>query len=187
MLASVREANATAAARRRQRRLRQFLRHERLSVDMALAEMEHHSAPRGWKKARAEEEDHELNYTATVRTHPPPLQAASTVYYTFGDDEEKLAAGVRPAPLSEVAGPQERFQRHTVEQIVDFVPVVQILDAPVPQMGASTPAVLEQVIVPPRQEVQVVGRGARVRAGGRAGVGCLAGRTSWPHGRYTGV
>ena len=177
MLASVREANATAAARRRQRRLRQFLRHERLSVDMALAEMQHHSAPRGWKKARAEEEDHELSYTATVRTHPPP-QAASTVYNTFGDDEEVLAAGVRPAPLSEVAGPQERFQRHTVEQIVDFVPVVQILDAPVPQMGESTATVLEQVIVPPRQEVQVVGRGARVRAGGRAGVGCLAGWTS---------
>ena len=100
------------------------------------------------------------------------------MYHTFGDDEEVLAAGVRPAPLSEVAGPQERVQRHTVEQIVDFVPVVVILDAPVPQMGASTPAVLEQVIVPLRQEVQVVGRSAGVRAGGRAGVGCLAGRTS---------
>ena len=82
---------------------------------MALAEMQHHTAPRGQMTARAREEDHELNYTATVRTHPPP-QAASTVYYTFGDDEEVLAAGVRPAPLSEVAGPQERVQRHTVEQ-----------------------------------------------------------------------
>ena len=99
---------------------------------MALAEMQHHTAPREQMTARAGEEDHELNYTAT---HPPP-QAASTVYYTFGDDEEVLAAGVRPAPLSEVAGPQERVQRHTVEQIVDIVPVLQILDAPVSQMGA---------------------------------------------------
>ena len=53
MLASVRDANASGAARRRQRRLRQWLRHERLSVAMALAESTHHSAPRGQKMARA--------------------------------------------------------------------------------------------------------------------------------------
>ena len=67
-----------------------------------------------------------MHHTATVRTHPLP-QAASTVYCTFGDDEEVLAVEVRPAPLSEVAGVQERVQRHTVEQIEDFVPMVQIL------------------------------------------------------------
>ena len=39
--------------RRRQRRLRQWLRHERLSVAMALAESTHHAALRGQKKARA--------------------------------------------------------------------------------------------------------------------------------------
>ena len=89
---------------------------------MALAGMKHHT-------------EHELNYTATVRTHPPP-QAPSTVYHTFGDDEEVLAAG-------------------------RFVPVVRILDA---QMATSIRAVLEQMIVPPLPEVQVVGRVARVRA-----------------------
>ena len=57
MLASVRDADGTAATRRRQRRLRQFLRHERLSVAMALAEMQHHTAPRGQMTARAGEED----------------------------------------------------------------------------------------------------------------------------------
>ena len=98
-----------------------------------------------------------MHCTATVRTHPL-RQAASTVRYTCGDDEEVLAAGVCPAPLSEVAGRQERVHRHSVEQIVDFVPVVQILDGPVPQMVASIPAVLEQVIVPPLPEVHVVGR-----------------------------
>ena len=43
---------ATGAARRRQRRLRQSLRHERLSVAMAFAESQHHT-PRGQKMARA--------------------------------------------------------------------------------------------------------------------------------------
>ena len=42
---------AAAARRRRERRLRQFLRYERLSVAMALAEMKHHTAPRGQKTA----------------------------------------------------------------------------------------------------------------------------------------
>ena len=44
--------HAGAAMRRRQRRLRQWLRHERLSVAMALAETNHHAAPRGQTKAR---------------------------------------------------------------------------------------------------------------------------------------
>ena len=45
--------HAGAARRRRERRLRQFLRHERLSVAMALAEFSHHAAPRGQTLARA--------------------------------------------------------------------------------------------------------------------------------------
>ena len=43
-----------AARRRRQRRLRQFLRHERLGVAMALADSPHHIAQRQ-KTARASE------------------------------------------------------------------------------------------------------------------------------------
>ena len=45
--------HAGAAIRRRQRRLRQWLRHERLSAAMALAETSHHAAPREQTKARA--------------------------------------------------------------------------------------------------------------------------------------
>ena len=45
--------HAGAAMRRRQRRLRQWLRHERLSVATALAENSHHAEPRGQTKARA--------------------------------------------------------------------------------------------------------------------------------------
>ena len=36
-----------AAKRRRERRLRSWLRHERMTVAMALAEVTHHTAPRG--------------------------------------------------------------------------------------------------------------------------------------------
>ena len=103
----------SATMRRRQRRLRQFLRHERLSVAVAPAESTHHNALRRPEQARAGEEDHEINYTATVRTHPLP-QAASTLYFTLDDDEEMFAAGVRPA------GPPERVLRHIVGQIVEF-------------------------------------------------------------------
>ena len=85
----------------------------------------------------------------------------------FGDDEEVLAAGMCPAPLSEVAGPHKQVQRHTVEQIVDFVPV--------PQMGASILAVLEQAIVPSGRGA---GRSSPCSVGGCVGVGYLAGRTS---------
>ena len=47
------EHAAGAARRRRERRLGQFLRHERMSVAMALAESTHHTAPRGQRMARA--------------------------------------------------------------------------------------------------------------------------------------
>ena len=42
-----------SARRRRERRLRAYLRYARMSVAMALAESTHHSAPRGQKMARA--------------------------------------------------------------------------------------------------------------------------------------
>ena len=51
---------------------------------------------------------------------------------------EEEPGGKRPAPLPEVAGPQERVQRRTVEQLADLAPMVQILDALVPLMvGAA--------------------------------------------------
>ena len=71
-----------AAARRRQRRLRAWLRHERQSVAAALAEALHHSAgPR--EKVVERRETHNV-----PRSQTTPLR------------------GKRPAPLSEVAGPQ---------------------------------------------------------------------------------
>ena len=86
-----------AAQRRRQRRLRSWWRHEQQSIAAALATVMHHSsgkvhtaygAPRSQKLAtRAEEEvEYEPHYALRGQKTPPP--------------------GERPAPLSEVAGPQ---------------------------------------------------------------------------------
>ena len=61
-----------AAMRRRQRRLRSWLRHERMTVAMTLAEFAHHTAPRGPKMARVgegvEHEQHD-----GLRAQKPPL------------------------------------------------------------------------------------------------------------------
>ena len=87
---------AGSARRRRERRQRSWLRHEQLSVKMALSADLHHSrgvgpelheAPRGPKTDRAvEEEVREVNDALEGQKRPPP--------------------GERPAPLPEVAGPQ---------------------------------------------------------------------------------
>ena len=125
----------------RERRLRQFLRHERLSVAITLAEFTHHTAPRRPTMARAR----------GGQMTPPP-RAASTEYYRLDDDGDVLAA--RPTPLVEVR-PQPGVLRHTGAHIVDFSPFVQILDDPVPQMGREkrkivAPALDEQVIAVPK-------------------------------------
>ena len=62
-----------AAQRRRQRRLRSWLRRERMTVAMALAERTHHSS-RGQTIARAGEWGREQNYTAKTRAPAGALQ-----------------------------------------------------------------------------------------------------------------
>ena len=101
-------AEHAGAARRRQRRLRQWLRHERLSVAMALAETNHHAAPRGQTKARVGGE-------ARVALHGH-------------DPEASLPQGSRPPCLGVPRGPHVRVQRRTVQQVVDAVPLVPLLD-----------------------------------------------------------
>ena len=68
-----------------------------------------------------------MKYTAKFRTTPPP----QPVLFKLFDEEP---GGRRPTGLVEPPGPQERVPRHTVEQMADVAPMVQILDAPVPQM-----------------------------------------------------
>ena len=67
------EHAAGAAMRRRQRRLRSWLRHERMTVAMTLAEMTHHTAPRGPKLARVGEEVvHNPHEARRGLKSPPP-------------------------------------------------------------------------------------------------------------------
>ena len=88
--------HAGAAKRRRERRLRQWLRHERMTVAMAVAEATHHSAPRRQKTATAirEVEEQASHDCLRAQTALPP--------------------GARPGILAE-PGPQrsDRTVRHS--------------------------------------------------------------------------
>ena len=64
----------------------------------------------------------------------PTPQEPGTRYYDLDDDDSvPELGGSRPDSLLDVSGPQERVQRHFVEQIVDSVPGLSVLGAPVPQ------------------------------------------------------
>ena len=69
--------------RRRKRRLRQFLRHERQTVAMALAEAKHHAAPRRPKPASA----------ITVNDAPRGQKNADAEYFELSSEEEVASAG----------------------------------------------------------------------------------------------
>ena len=100
--------------------------------------------------ARAREEGHQ-EYDAPRRQKPPPPQPE--LFQLF----EEEPGWLRP-------GPQERVQLRTVEQMADVVPMVQILNAPVPQMVEHVVDVLkifdrglaEQVIEVPKATLQDV-------------------------------
>ena len=100
----------SAAKRRRERRLRCHWKHECLSVRMAVAAARHHS--------RGREGVEGGTYDAPRRQKPPP-------------------PGRLPAPLSEVGGRQEVLVRHSGKQLIDDLPSVQILDAPMPQVAGT--------------------------------------------------
>ena len=86
--------------------------HERMTVAMALAEVTHHTAPRGQKTATARGEERDELYDAIGLMNPHPT---------------------RPTPLVEVR-PLGRVLRHVVDDLGEFAPMVQILDLPMPQM-----------------------------------------------------
>ena len=94
--------------------LRSMWRHEQMAIKLAVAEKLHHSACR------------------PVLSQEELVEHAQ--YNAPRGQKTARAVGAQPAPLSEVAGWQERVQRHAVEHLADLAPLVQILDAPVPQM-----------------------------------------------------
>ena len=145
MAARVGAAGGTSSARRRrERRLRSWAKHERLSVAMALAEKLHHSAYRTVLPKEEEVEQHHA-----PRGQKPARAGPGTQYLFFGS----LCV---PEPVEEPQL-QARVQRHTVEQWIEHAPYVQILDAPVPQVAdyvldvfrALDSSIAEQVIEVP--------------------------------------
>ena len=126
-----------AAWRRRQRRLRSWWRHEQQSVAMALSAAVHHSfdkvaAGDTYDGLRAQKTDRAGEAANKALRRQKSKAAGDAVFFELFDED---TAKVRPQVLAEPR-PQERVQRHTMEHIVDFVcfaPMVQILDALVPQ------------------------------------------------------
>ena len=164
------ERASGAARRRRERRLRSWLKHERQTVRMVLAETFHHSSAPSPPKFKEEwvgrHEQHDaLRGQNTARTREATYYtsktsvAGDTAFFSLFDEEDAVW-GTRPTGLVEPRGPQERIQRHTAEQMIEsFVPVpVLDLDAPVPQMVDQLVDVLklldtaipEQVIAVPK-------------------------------------
>ena len=89
---------------------------------------QHHSAQRP-KMARAGEEVR-VEPHGEVAEQPPPQPQ---LFSLFGEEP----GGSRPPCLGEPRRPQERIQPHTMEQLADVVPVVQVLDFPVVQEGGG--------------------------------------------------
>ena len=103
MLATEGAAHSTGAVRRRrERRLRAYLRYARMSVARALAENNHHSAPQRQTMARAGEEEHRDEYEAPRRQKPPPPQLE--LFQLF----EEEPGGSRPPCLGEPRGHRRR-------------------------------------------------------------------------------
>ena len=104
-----------------------------------------HEAPRGQRTASAE-----ATYDA-LRSQTTSV-AGDTEFFSLYEEE---LGGTRPDLLYEVR-PQERDQRRTVEQIVDYTLIVPSLDVPVPQMANQLLEVCRQLDTPiPEQVIDV--------------------------------
>ena len=120
-----------ASVRRRERRLRSWLKHERQTVRMVLAETFHHSSAPFETKFKEEwverHEQHEaVRGQNTARTREATYCTTSSRVakepVLFQPSEEEPCGG-QPAPLPEVAGRQDKVERHFVEHLAEFAPV----------------------------------------------------------------
>ena len=100
-------------------------------------------------RARGGGESDEKKYTAKFRKTPPP-QAFFQLY-----DEEDAERGVRPGSVFDPV-PQGRLVRHVVEHRIETCPFVQILDAPVPQLGNQVLELLQKIVSSLVEPVQVI-------------------------------
>ena len=129
-----------AARRRRERRLRAYLKYARTSVAMALAECQHHSAQRP-QKARAREEEHEVYCKAALFLLPS--RSSSTF--------SRSSAECGPTCCWSRLGRRSGFSGTPWYTSSTSRLFLQILDVPpVPQMGepagGGVPALWAEVI-----------------------------------------
>ena len=118
-------------------------RHEEQSVAMALSAAANHNfdkvaAGETYDDPWAQKTDRAGEAANRALQRQKSKAAGEAVIFELFDED---TAGLRPKALAEPR-PQELVQRHTMEHIVDFVciaPMVQILDAPVPQMVEQVP------------------------------------------------
>ena len=129
-----------AAKRWRERRLRSWLKHERQTVRMVLAETLHHSSehfPPMFKEELVGRHVQHDAYGDRRRQGPRrPRTSLRARRWPGGRSSsalKKSPAGGRPAPLPEVAGRQVCLERHVMEDLGSVCPFVQILDLLVPQ------------------------------------------------------
>ena len=129
------ERDSGAAKRRRERRLRSWLKHERQTVRMALAEALHHSS--GTTPSKRDTRVVEGAKYGALRGQKTVTRAGEGEVreeHQALRGQTRLPPGTRPALLVEVQ-PQGRVGRHFAEHMAELAPLVQILDAPVPQLG----------------------------------------------------
>ena len=159
-----------------------------------------HTTPRGQSMARAREW---VGVEAQGEVPEEPTSQEPGTRYDLDDDDSVLElGGSRPDWLLPVSGPQERVQRHTVEQIIDtFVPVpmldapalvvdqpmdvLKIIDTMLPDVEQVI-EVLKFVLLPrvPQPVEQLVG----VPVPESAGVeGCLVAARGWGYWRQSGT
>ena len=133
MAARVGDGGGTGSARRRrERRLRSFLRHERMAVVMALSECKHHSSRTG-PGGEVRVEPH-----GEVPEAPLPQ------------------GGSRPPCMGVLRGPLVGLELHFLEHMADICPFVQFLDAPVPQPVENVTDTLRVLDLPTAEQVIVV-------------------------------
>ena len=133
----------TAAMRRRQRRLRQFLRHERLSVALALAEKLHHTS-RGVRGLRGRS-------TTRYDDRSPLLPSQSSSV-----SKASPAGAGQHLCLRSLAG-RNVWSGTPWSTGSRACPFVQILDAPVPQVGDQVVELLQKIVTASLMEfVQVI-------------------------------
>ena len=129
----------SGAMRRRQRRLRSWLKHERQTVRTVLAETFHHSSAPFPPKFMEELVGRHVQHDALRGTEDGKDHGGHALHVEDqcgrGSSALRKPGGGRPAPLPEVAGRHVCLERHVMKDLGSVCPLVQILDLPVSQMA----------------------------------------------------